>query len=74
MIVIRARVVTSVDIDPHFATDIEEAQQRITDKVRDMLAQLGNVREGVTVTLELDDVPQMRDVDVFTDAEDDYRS
>lgn len=70
--VIRAGISASVDVPPNFANTVEEAQQRVTDAVREALAKLGNVRTTVEVTLELTDVPQMRDVDVSGYLDQDY--
>jgi N-acetylglucosamine kinase-like BadF-type ATPase len=64
--VIRAGISASVDVPPNFANTVEEAQQRVTDAVRQALAELGNVRTAVEVTLALTDVEQLRDIDVFT--------
>lgn len=62
--VIRAGISASVDVPPNFANTVEEAQERVTDAVREALARLGNVRTTVEVQLALTDVPQMRDMDV----------
>ncbi|QOC58608.1 hypothetical protein SEALOLALOVE_49 [Mycobacterium phage Lolalove] len=72
VMVIRAGISASVDVPPNFANTVEEAQQRVTDAVREALAKLGNVRTTVEVTLELTDVPQMRDVDVSGYLDQDY--
>ncbi|QFG08983.1 hypothetical protein SEA_MAGPIE_47 [Mycobacterium phage Magpie] len=64
MMVIRAGISASVDVPPNFANTVEEAQERVTDAVREALARLGNVRTTVEVQLALTDVPQMRDMDV----------
>ena len=63
--VIRAGISASVDVPPNFANTVEEAEQRVTDAVREALAKLGNVRTAVEVKLTLTDVEQLRDIDVF---------
>ena len=63
--VIRAGISASVDVPPNFANTVEEAQQRVTEAVREALAKLGNVRTAVEVKLTLTDVEQLRDIDVF---------
>ncbi|QNO13072.1 hypothetical protein SEA_VIOLETZ_50 [Mycobacterium phage VioletZ] len=70
--VIRAGISASVDVPPNFANTVEEAQERVTDAVREALAKLGNVRTTVEVKLALTDVPQMRDVDVSGYLDQDY--
>ncbi|AER49363.1 hypothetical protein STINGER_48 [Mycobacterium phage Stinger] len=65
VMVIRAGISASVDVPPNFANTVEEAEQRVTDAVREALAKLGNVRTAVEVTMALTDVEQLRDVDVF---------
>ncbi|AGU92064.1 hypothetical protein BANE1_48 [Mycobacterium phage Bane1] len=64
MIVMRAGISATVDIPAHYADTVEEAEKRLADAVRDVLAKVGNVRTTVEVKLALTDVPQMRDMDV----------
>ena len=64
MIVIRAGISAGVDIPPNYAATVEEAEQKLTDLVRQALASVGNVRTAVEVKLQLSDVEQLRDDDV----------
>ncbi|QJD51353.1 hypothetical protein SEA_RAWRGERTHAT_49 [Mycobacterium phage RawrgerThat] len=72
MIVLRAGISATVDIPTSYADTVEEAEKRLADAVRDVLARVGNVRTAVEVKLALTDVPQMRDVDVSGYLDQDY--
>lgn len=53
MIVIRADVQATVDIDPSRFATVALAERAIADAVRDALAELGNVRTAVGAELRI---------------------